>query len=81
MNILGTADYKIIHGDAIEALENEISDNSIDLIFADPPYNIGKDFAGCKDKWASDDDGFMCAKTETYRSILCNDFNTVYAIF
>ena len=42
MNILGTADYKIIHGDAIEALENEISDNSIDLIFADPPYNIGK---------------------------------------
>lgn len=56
MNILGTADYKIIHGDAIEALENEISDNSIDLIFADPPYNIGKDFAGCKDKWASDDE-------------------------
>ena len=30
-------------------------DNSVDLIFADPPYNIGKDFAGCKDKWATDD--------------------------
>lgn len=55
MNILGTNNYKIIHGDAIEALKNEIEDNSIDLIFADPPYNIGKNFAGCKDKWETDD--------------------------
>lgn len=56
MNILGTNNYKIIHGDAIEALENEIEDDSVDLIFADPPYNIGKNFAGCKDKWATDDE-------------------------
>lgn len=55
MNILGTNSYKIIHGDAIEALKHEIEDNSVDLIFADPPYNIGKDFAGCKDKWETDD--------------------------
>lgn len=55
MNILGTNSYKIIHGDAIEALTNEIEDNSVDLIFADPPYNIGKDFAGCKDKWETDE--------------------------
>ena len=56
MEILGTKDYKIIHGDALEVLENNIADGSIDLIFADPPYNIGKDFAGCKDKWATDED-------------------------
>lgn len=55
MKILGTTSYKIIHGDAIEALEYNVEDASIDLIFADPPYNIGKDFAGCKDKWPSDE--------------------------
>jgi site-specific DNA-methyltransferase (adenine-specific) len=37
-------------------LSGEISDASIDLIFADPPYNIGKDFNGRKDKWASDEE-------------------------
>jgi adenine-specific DNA-methyltransferase len=47
--------HKIIWGDAIEALSNEIPDESIDLIFADPPYNIGKDFNGTKDKWKSDE--------------------------
>lgn len=46
----------IYHSDAILALENEIEDNSVDLIFADPPYNIGKNFAGCKDKWSTDKD-------------------------
>ena len=47
-------DHIIILGDAIEALSKEIDDNSIDLIFADPPYNIGKNFNGRKDKWESD---------------------------
>ena len=28
--------------------------SSVDLIFADPPYNIGKDFHGQKDRWPSD---------------------------
>lgn len=55
MDYLGTEQYRIIHGDALEALEN-INDNSIDLIFADPPYNIGKNFAGCLDKWDTDDE-------------------------
>lgn len=32
-----------------------IPDESIDLIFADPPYNIGKNFAGQMDKWPSDE--------------------------
>lgn len=56
MELLGTNNHRIIHGDAIFALDNEIKDNSIDLIFADPPYNIGKNFAGCLDKWKSDEE-------------------------
>lgn len=48
--------HKIYQGDAIEILQNNIEDNSIDLIFVDPPYNIGKDFNGLKDKWESDED-------------------------
>lgn len=46
----------VILGDAIEALSKEIEDDSVDLIFADPPYNIGKNFNGRKDKWESDED-------------------------
>lgn len=48
--------HKILFGDVIEALENKIDDESIDLIFIDPPYNIGKNFNGRKDKWACDKD-------------------------
>ena len=44
---------KVILGDAMVAL-NEIGDETVDLIFVDPPYNIGKDFNGFKDKWDSD---------------------------
>lgn len=51
----GTENYKIIYGDAIQSLYG-IADNSVDLIFADPPYNIGKDFNGQKDKWKKDED-------------------------
>jgi site-specific DNA-methyltransferase (adenine-specific) len=49
-------EHRIIQGDSLEVLSNEISDNSIDLIFVDPPYNIGKNFNGHKDKWATDED-------------------------
>ena len=56
MEKFGNIEHQIIHSDAIFALNNDIQDESIDLIFADPPYNIGKSFAGCKDKWATDDD-------------------------
>ena len=47
-------DHKIIHTDVIDGL-NSIPDASIDLIFSDPPYNIGKVFNGNKESWASDD--------------------------
>lgn len=40
----------IYHGDAIEVLSSEIADNSVDLVFIDPPYNIGKKFNGKKYK-------------------------------
>ena len=49
-------EHRVIQGDSLEILSNEICDNSIDLIFVDPPYNIGKNFNGHKDKWATDED-------------------------
>jgi adenine-specific DNA-methyltransferase len=45
--------HTIIHGNALEALHS-VDDESVELIFADPPYNIGKKFANCRDKWPSD---------------------------
>ncbi|MDR1984557.1 MAG: adenine-specific DNA-methyltransferase [Prevotellaceae bacterium] len=56
MKIFEYQNHKIINGDSLEVLSNEVLDNSIDLIFVDPPYNIGKNFNGHKDKWATDDD-------------------------
>lgn len=41
---------KVIHDDVMNGLKM-IEDNSIDLIFADPPYNIGKNFNGLIEKW------------------------------
>ncbi len=54
MEILGTDNHKIIYADALEALKT-IKDGSIDLIFADPPYNIGKNFNGKIEKWKSEE--------------------------
>jgi len=31
---------KIFHGNCIDVLKNEIAENSVNLIFADPPYNL-----------------------------------------
>jgi site-specific DNA-methyltransferase (adenine-specific)/modification methylase len=31
---------KIFHGNCVEILKNDIAENSINLIFADPPYNL-----------------------------------------
>lgn len=55
MKIFEKNSHKIIWGDAIEVLSNQIQNNSVDLIFADPPYNIGKNFNGMKDKWKSEE--------------------------
>jgi adenine-specific DNA-methyltransferase len=46
----------IYHGNAIEVLESGvIPDYSAHLIFADPPYNIGKRFHSFVDKWPSEE--------------------------
>ena len=46
MKLFENDGHAIIWGDAIEALDIEIPDRSVDLVFADPPYNIGKNFNG-----------------------------------
>ena len=55
MEVFQKGDHMILWGDVLEALTSQIPDRSIDLIFADPPYNIGKNFNGRKDKWESDE--------------------------
>jgi site-specific DNA-methyltransferase (adenine-specific) len=45
----------LYNGNCFECLEH-IADNSVDLIFADPPYNIGKKFGDFLDNWDSDKD-------------------------
>lgn len=47
-------DTTVWHGDALDVLAQHIPDNSIDLICADPPYNIGKNFAGAIEKWPNE---------------------------
>lgn len=46
---------KIYLADCLIAL-NDIKDESVDLVFADPPYNIGKQFSNFHDSWTSDKD-------------------------
>ena len=54
MEILGNDNHKIIYADALDALRT-LPDNSVDLIFADPPYNIGKNFNGKIEKWDTEE--------------------------
>ncbi|MGB5771472.1 MAG: adenine-specific DNA-methyltransferase [Crocosphaera sp.] len=48
--------HLILFGDSLKLLQQEIKDNSIHLIFADPPYNIGKKYADFVDKWSTEED-------------------------
>lgn len=48
-------DHKIIHGDALSVLK-DIETSSVDLIFADPPYNIGKKYSGVTNAWSNDEE-------------------------
>lgn len=41
----------IIHSDCLTTLKS-IKNECIDLIFADPPYNLGKDFGNNSDNWS-----------------------------
>ena len=55
MEVFKNKKHVVIWDDPLEALAEYVPDKSVDLIFADPPYNIGKDFNGRKDKWKSDE--------------------------
>lgn len=56
MNIFSSGLHVIYHGDVIRVLESGcVPDESVDLIFADPPYNIGKNFNGLNDRWPNED--------------------------
>ncbi|MEX0641274.1 MAG: adenine-specific DNA-methyltransferase [Pirellulales bacterium] len=47
-------DVTIVNGDTTAVLDSVVADASVRLIFADPPYNIGKRFGTFHDKWPSD---------------------------
>ena len=47
------SDVTILHGDCIDVLAKMPPDTA-HLIFADPPYNLGKRFSKFRDRWASD---------------------------
>lgn len=53
MKVFDKDGHRIIWGDCIEALSSLIPDCSVDLVFADPPYNLGKVFNGKREKWES----------------------------
>lgn len=55
LEIYKSDQHTIFQGDAVRILRDRISDASVDLIFADPPYNIGKQFGDVQDKWESDE--------------------------
>ena len=46
--------HVIYWGDALTVLKEKVADKSVDLIFADPPYSIGKRFGSFHDKWPSE---------------------------
>lgn len=46
--------HTLFYGDALCVLSSEISSESVDLIFIDPPYNIGKRFSNFYDRWESE---------------------------
>lgn len=55
VNRLSNEQSTVILGDCVEILK-DIPSKSVQLIFADPPYGIGKDFGNNKDIFASADD-------------------------
>lgn len=54
MNSFHQKDTTVIYGDTLDVLDHVVPDDSVDLIFADPPYNIGKRFSQFVDKWDSE---------------------------
>lgn len=55
MTKISNENNTLICADVFEGLKS-VADESVDLVFIDPPYNIGKKFASTNDKWNSDED-------------------------
>ena len=51
----GDAQHTIAFGDVVAHLDDVVENDSVDLVFADPPYNIGKQFGAMSDRWPSDE--------------------------
>jgi adenine-specific DNA-methyltransferase len=47
----GTPACRVIWGDTLEVLDDAVPDGAADLVFADPPYNLGKRFGVTADSW------------------------------
>jgi adenine-specific DNA-methyltransferase len=45
----------VAEGDALELINVVVEDGTVNLVFADPPYNLGKKFGSFRDRWASDE--------------------------
>ena len=89
-SVFSSSSAKIYWGDSIDVLQNHIPDSSIDLIFADPPYNIGKQFNNTFDRWPSDEKyaewcylmvNVMCKKTQAQWQHVYHDEHSSNAVF
>jgi adenine-specific DNA-methyltransferase len=52
----GDAQHAVFLGDSVASLDHVVADETVDLLFADPPYNIGKRFGDLQDHWPSDEE-------------------------
>lgn len=55
-DFLSNGNETLYYGDVIDVLKNKIKNESINLIFADPPYNIGKKFSTNQQKWNTENE-------------------------
>ena len=82
-------DHKILNCDGIEFMENEVEDNSVDLVLVDPPYAISKDTGMDKFHKSVVENEGKDAKTEedwnkykkTLKKPKKNRFNLFYAFY
>ena len=55
LRLLGDEQHTVAWGDSVTHLDGVVEDGSVDLVFADPPYNIGKKYGAIRDRWPSDE--------------------------
>lgn len=56
MGVFEDPTTRIYLGSCLDIIKSNVEDGSVSLIFADPPYNIGKSFGQFRDKWPSDEE-------------------------